>query len=95
MRQHSRPVANVSIARMKNIISVASTQGLGTQADGGFAEYVINHEARIHKLPEKVSLLQASLTEPLACCVHGAMETSQVKPGETVLIFWTRSYGTA
>ena len=65
----------------------SSRQGLGTQADGGFAEYVINHEARIHKLPEKVSLLQASLTEPLACCVHGAMETSQVKPGETVLIF--------
>ena len=38
----------------------SSRQGLGTQADGGFAEYVINHEARIHKLPEKVSLLQAS-----------------------------------
>ena len=24
----------------------SSRQGLGTQADGGFAEYVINHEAR-------------------------------------------------
>ncbi len=71
----------------------SSRQGLGTQADGGFAEYVINHEARIHKLPEKVSLLQASLTEPLACCVHGAMETSQVKPGETVLIFGPGAMG--
>ena len=48
---------------------------------------------RIHKLPEKVSLLQASLTEPLACCVHGAMETSQVKPGETVLIFGPGAMG--
>lgn len=68
-------------------------RGLGTQADGGFAEYVVNHEARIHKLPENVSLLQASLTEPLACCVHGAMETSHVKAGETVLIFGPGAMG--
>lgn len=68
-------------------------QGLGTQADGGFAEYVINHEARVHVLPEHVSLLQASLTEPLACAVHGAMETSRVKEGETVLIFGPGAMG--
>lgn len=68
-------------------------RGLGTQADGGFAEYVINHEARVHVLPEKVSLLQASLTEPLACAVHGAMETSQVQKGETVLIFGPGAMG--
>lgn len=68
-------------------------RGLGTQADGGFAEYVINHEARVHVLPENVSLLQASLTEPLACTVHGAMETSHVKAGETVLIFGPGAMG--
>ena len=33
------------------------------------------------------------MTEPLACCVHGAMETSQVKPGETVLIFGPGAMG--
>lgn len=68
-------------------------QGLGTQADGGFAEYVINHEARVHVLPEHVTLLQASLTEPLACAVHGAMETSRVKEGETVLVFGPGAMG--
>ena len=68
-------------------------QGLGTQADGGFAEYVVNHEARVHVLPEGVTLLQASLTEPLACAVHGAMETSRVKEGETVLIFGPGAMG--
>lgn len=71
----------------------ADRRGLGTQADGGFAEYVINHEARVHVLPEHVSLLQASLTEPLACAVHGAMETSRVKEGETVLIFGPGAMG--
>ncbi len=68
-------------------------RGLGTQADGGFAEYVINHEARVHVLPEHVTLLQAALTEPLACAVHGAMETSHVKKGETVLIFGPGAMG--
>ena len=53
--------------------------GLGTAADGGFADYVINHEARLHKLPENVTLLQASLTEPLACCVHAAMEVTRLQ----------------
>lgn len=71
----------------------STRRGLGTQADGGFAEYVINHEPRVHVLPENVSLLQASLTEPLACCVHGALETSQVKEGETVLIFGPGAMG--
>lgn len=71
----------------------SNRRGLGTQADGGFAEYVINHEARVHVLPENVTLLQAALTEPLACCVHGALETSHVKEGETVLIFGPGAMG--
>ena len=34
----------------------SARRGLGTQADGGFAEYVINHEARVHVLPKHVTL---------------------------------------
>lgn len=71
----------------------STREGLGTQADGGFAEYVVNHEPRIHVLPDNVSLLQASLTEPLACCVHAAMEVVEVKEGETVLIFGPGAIG--
>ena len=44
-------------------------------------------------LPENVSLVQAALTEPLACCVHGAMEVSEVKAGENVLIFGPGAMG--
>lgn len=71
----------------------SNRQGLGTQVNGGFAEYVINHEARIHVLPDSVSLMSAALTEPLACAVHAAMESSQVEEGEIVLIFGPGAVG--
>ena len=67
--------------------------GLGTAADGGFAEFVVSHEPRCHVLPDNVSLVQAALTEPLACCVHGALEVSEVKAGENVLIFGPGAMG--
>ena len=68
-------------------------QGLGTQKDGGFAEYVVNHECRLHVLPDNVSLVSAALTEPLACATHAVMETSQVQEGEVVLIFGPGAVG--
>ncbi len=62
-------------------------KGLGTQENGSFAEYVISREESVHVLPEEVSLLAASLTEPLACCVHAALEKTSVKETDRVLIF--------
>ncbi|MNI35557.1 D-arabitol-phosphate dehydrogenase [compost metagenome] len=38
-------------------------------------------------LPENVSLLAASLTEPLACCVHAALEKTTINAGEVALVF--------
>lgn len=63
-----------------------SRKGLGTQADGSFAEYVVARGESVHVLPENVDLLSAALTEPLACCVHGVMEKAQISAGDTVLV---------
>ena len=65
----------------------ASRKGIGTQVDGSFSEYVLSREESIHVLPENVSLLSAALTEPLACCVHSALEKTTIANGEKVLIF--------
>lgn len=62
-------------------------KGLGTQENGSFAEYVISREESVHVLPEEVSLLAASLTEPLACCVHAVLEKTTVSAKDRVLIF--------
>ena len=68
-------------------------KGLGTQVNGGFAEYVVSPESSIHVLPPEISLLAAALTEPFACCVHGALEKTTVKPGDTVLVFGPGAIG--
>lgn len=64
----------------------SSRKGIGTQVNGSFAEYVLSREESVHVLPENVSLLAASLTEPLACCVHAALEKSTIEKDDVVLI---------
>jgi L-iditol 2-dehydrogenase len=56
---------------------------------GGFAEYVVI-PARIVKkglfsVPGNLSLLEASLAEPLGCCLHG-LEVLDIEPRDTLLI---------
>lgn len=65
----------------------STRKGIGTQANGSFAEYVLSREESVHVLPENVSLLAASLTEPLACCVHAALEKTTITAGEVALVF--------
>lgn len=62
-------------------------KGIGTQVNGSLAEFVISREESIHVLPDEVSLLAAALTEPLACCVHVALEKTTIRKDDTVLIF--------
>lgn len=61
--------------------------GLGTQVDGSMAEYLIAREESVHILTENVSLEAAALTEPLACCVHAALEKTTIEPNDKVLVF--------
>lgn len=65
----------------------SNRKGIGTQVNGSFAEYVVSREESVHVLPEEVSLLAASLTEPLACCVHAALEKTSIQKDDKVLIF--------
>jgi len=61
-------------------------KGLGSQVNGSFAEYVLTREESVHVLDETISLLAASITEPIACGVHASMEKAQVKKDEVAVI---------
>lgn len=65
----------------------ARRKGIGTQVNGSFAPYVVSREESCHHLPENVTFQAAALTEPLACCVHAALEKTTVTSEDTVLIF--------
>lgn len=65
----------------------AHRKGIGTQVNGSFAPYVVSREESCHHLPENVTFQAAALTEPLACCVHAALEKTTVTSEDMVLIF--------
>lgn len=77
----------------KNYNLCATRKGLGTNVNGSMAQYIVSREESVHKLPDNVSLLSASLTEPLACGVHSAIEKGDVQPGDVVCIFGVGAIG--
>jgi L-iditol 2-dehydrogenase len=54
--------------------------------DGVFCEYYCTPADFAFKLPDNISLEEASMIEPLACGIH-AISRGRVKPGEAVAIF--------
>lgn len=60
-------------------------KGLGTNWPGSFAEYMIATQDLVFKVGD-LTPDQAVFAEPAACAVHG-IETLQIKPGTSALIF--------
>ena len=82
-----------TFCRQKDYNLCSSRKGIGTQVNGSFADYVLTREESVHKLPETISLLSASLTEPLACAVHGCLERTSIAAGKVVLILGPGAIG--
>lgn len=66
--------------------------GLGTAADGGFAEYVTVPEELVFPIADNVDYESAAMTEPLSCCLHG-MDLTQVQIGDTVMVVGAGNIG--
>lgn len=60
---------------------------LGSRSDGGFAEYVVAPQANLLRVPEGVSLEEASMTEPAAVALHAVRRGGGTTIGETVAVF--------
>lgn len=60
-------------------------KGLGTQQDGAFAKYVIARKESVHRLPENVDFLAASITEAAACAYH-AVAKAKLQKGDVVVV---------
>lgn len=65
----------------------SSRNGIGTQVNGSMSEFVVSREESVHILSDAISLEAAALTEPLACCVHAALEKTTINKEDKVLIF--------
>ena len=61
-------------------------KGIGTQVNGSMTAFVISREESCHVLPDNVTYKAAALTEPLACCVHSALEKTEISEEDVVLV---------
>jgi 2-desacetyl-2-hydroxyethyl bacteriochlorophyllide A dehydrogenase len=57
----------------------------GVSRDGTFAEYHVADQAFLHPLPDELSFEEATLTEPLACCLH-ALRQARIRPDARALV---------
>ena len=60
-------------------------QAVGVTINGAFAEYVKIKAANVYRLPKDLSLEEAALIEPLACCIRG-VDQAGIRIGDTVAI---------
>ena len=61
-------------------------RSIGSKENGAFAQYLLTPASNLHRVPEGLDLESAALTEPLACTVHGVLETAGVCAGDNVVL---------
>ncbi len=59
---------------------------MGSFVDGGFAERVRVPARLLHRVPERIPLEEAALSEPLACVAHLLLDPPLVNAGDRVLV---------
>lgn len=64
----------------------AERRSIGSKVDGAMAQFMTTPARNLHRIPDSLSLEAAAFTEPLACVVHGLVDTAGVKPGDRVVI---------
>jgi L-iditol 2-dehydrogenase len=65
----------------------------GWKSQGIYAEYTIQPEYCIHKLPEGIPMEVAAMAEPVAISVYGCLERGRVQKGDFTVIFGMGSIG--
>lgn len=77
---------------LKGICNMCESMSIiGFHCDGGFAEYIVVpasgvRNACLTRIPDRLSLEEAALAEPIACCIN-AQELCKVEPGDVVVVF--------
>jgi L-iditol 2-dehydrogenase len=61
-------------------------RSIGSKEDGAFAEFLVTPASNVIRVPDELDLEGAALTEPLACTVHGVLQTAGVRAGDNVVI---------
>lgn len=69
-----------------NFIFCSDRRGMGHGVNGGFARYVVMRPDQLFRVPEALSLEEASLSEPFAAAIHAVTEMTHVRIGDVALV---------
>lgn len=58
----------------------------GYGVDGAFSEYIKVPASLLHRIPERVSLIEAALVEPMGIAACGILEKTRIEPEDVVVI---------
>ncbi|CAK8689605.1 uncharacterized protein LOC143459641 [Clavelina lepadiformis] len=61
-------------------------KSVGVKADGGWAQYSVVAENKVHKLPDVVSLKQGALAEPYSCVLRGWKHIEPLPPKDCKIL---------
>ena len=74
------------LCRTNNYHLCRDRKGYGFQIHGAFAKYVRVPGRILHRVPDNISLKEASLTEPLCVAYKALVFNSSINPGDSVVI---------
>ncbi len=58
----------------------------GFSYNGGYAEYACNHINTVHRIPDEMSIEEATLTTTAATSLYGVRQIGGIEAGETVVV---------
>ena len=58
----------------------------GFTANGGYAEYVVNHINTLHRIPDTLNFEEATLITTAGTAMYGITRVGGIEPGETVVV---------
>ena len=58
----------------------------GFTANGGYAEYAVNHVNTLHRIPDSLNFEEATLITTAGTAMYGVTRVGNIEPGETVVV---------
>lgn len=83
---HTGFCGKCDMCRAGNIQLCAEKRSPGWGINGAFTDYLVMPELFLHRVPDAVSDLVASLAEPMAIVTHSVLECGKVEPQDTVAV---------
>jgi len=82
---HGAACGECSLCRTGNMFACPNKRPIGWWTDGAYADFIRVPSWLLHRVPEELSLVHATLTEPLAVCLN-ALERAPIEPESFVAV---------